>query len=76
MPLVDIGRILLLLGGVLFLLGLLLMVAGNLPFLGRLPGDISFQSGRVQVYIPLATMILLSLVLTIILNLIVVLLRR
>ena len=76
MPLVDLGRVLLLIGGVVFLLGLLLLAAGNLPFLGKLPGDISIQSGRVQIYIPLATMILLSLVLTIFLNLLAGVFRR
>ena len=76
MPLVDLGRVLLLIGGVVFLLGLLLLAAGNLPFLGKLPGDISIQSGRVQIYIPLATMILLSLVLTIFLNLLTGVFRR
>ena len=65
----DLGKVLLLMGGGIFLLGLLLMVAGNLPFLGRLPGDISFQSGNVRVYFPLVTMILVSLVLTVLLNL-------
>ncbi len=76
MPLVDLGRALLLIGGLVFLLGLLLLLAGNLPFLGRLPGDISFQSERVQVYIPLGTMILLSIVLTVLLNILVGVFRR
>ena len=52
----------------MFFLGLLLVLAGNLPFLGKLPGDISFQWGNVKVFMPLATMILVSVVLTIILN--------
>lgn len=72
----DLGRVILLVGGLLFLLGLLLVVAGNLPFLGRLPGDISFEIGSGRVYIPLATMILLSIVLTVVLNLLVGAFRR
>ncbi len=76
MELTDLGRVLLLIGGVVFLLGLLLMLAGNLPFLGRLPGDISMQWGNLRVYIPLATMILLSIVLTILLNLLAAAFRR
>ncbi len=76
MELTDLGRVLLLIGGVVFLLGLLLMLAGNLPFLGRLPGDISMQWGNLRVYIPLATMIVLSIVLTILLNLLVAAFRR
>ncbi len=69
MDLSDIGRALLVMGGVLFLIGLLLTFAGNLPFLGRLPGDLSFQWGHVRVFMPVATMILVSVVLTIVLNL-------
>ncbi len=72
----DLGRLLLLVGGILFLLGLLLTLAGNLPFLGRLPGDISFDWGNVKVFMPLATMILVSLVLTVILNLLSGVFRR
>ena len=65
----DIGKMLLVLGGAIFAIGLLLILAGNLPFLGKLPGDLSFNWGGVRVYMPLATMILLSVVLTVILNL-------
>jgi hypothetical protein len=66
---VDLGKMLLLMGGMIFLLGLLLVAAGNLPFLGKLPGDLSFQAGNVKVFFPLATMILLSVLLTVVLNL-------
>lgn len=76
MPLTDLGKVLLLIGSIVFLLGLLLVLLGNLPFLGRLPGDVSFQVGNARVYIPLATMILLSIALTIIINLLVAAFRR
>ena len=69
MPLDTIGRLLLFVGIGLVLIGVLLLVAGRIPFLGRLPGDLSFGSGNVQVYIPLASSILLSLILTLVLNL-------
>lgn len=65
----DIGKMLLVLGGAIFAIGLLLTIAGNVPFLGRLPGDLSFNWGGVKVYMPVATMILLSIVLTVLLNL-------
>jgi len=65
----DIGRTLLVLGGAIFAIGLLLTLAGNLPFLGKLPGDLSLDWGGVKLYMPLATMILLSIVLTVVLNL-------
>lgn len=56
------GAILLAAGGMLWFFGRL-----NLP-LGRLPGDIHFQRGGFSCFIPLATSILLSLILTVLLN--------
>lgn len=64
------GLTLLLLGGVLWLLG-----RAGLP-LGRLPGDLHIEREGLSCYVPIATMILLSLVLTVLLNLIVRLLNR
>ena len=63
----GLGRLLILVGGCILLLGLLLTLAGkaNLP-LGRLPGDISYRGKNVTFYFPLATSILLSIVLSII----------
>lgn len=61
---------------VLLGLGVLLLVAGGLLFLlGRLgvtsiPGDISFRRGNLRVFLPLGTSLLLSVVLTVLLNLI------
>ncbi|MGE5618022.1 MAG: DUF2905 domain-containing protein [Sphingomonadaceae bacterium] len=72
----DLGKLLLVIGGLVFLLGLIMLLAGNVPFLGRLPGDISFQWGNVRVYFPLATMILLSIILTVLLNLVLGVFRR
>ena len=69
MPLDTLGRLLLILGLVVAGLGGLLLLAGQVPWLGRLPGDLSFGRGNVQVYIPLATSLLVSLVLTLVLNL-------
>jgi len=72
----GLGRLLLILGVILALLGLALMVMGRIPFLGRLPGDIHIRRGAAEVYIPLATCLLLSLLATLILNLLVHFLRR
>lgn len=69
MPLDDLGRTLLVLGLALAGLGALLLLAGHVPWLGRLPGDLSFERDNVRVYLPLATSLLLSLLLTILLNL-------
>ncbi len=65
----GLGRLLIYLGGGLLLLGLLLVLVGKLPGLGRLPGDIVIQRENLTVYIPLGTMLLVSLLLTLILNL-------
>lgn len=68
----QLGRVILSLGVVLVILGLILTAADRIPLLGklgRLPGDIHIKSGSVQVYIPLTTCILLSLVLTLIIRL-------
>ena len=67
----SIGRLLIWLGGGLLLLGLLLIAAGRIPGVGRLPGDIVIRRENVTIFIPLATMILVSVVLTIVLNVIV-----
>jgi hypothetical protein len=69
MPLDALGRTLVVLGLALAGLGGLLLLAGHVPWLGRLPGDISVERYNVRFYAPLATGLLLSLLLTIILNL-------
>jgi len=61
-----VGRLLLVLGLVLAVVGLALMLFGRF----HLPGDFTFRSGNTTVYIPLATSIILSVVATIVLNLV------
>ncbi len=72
----DIGRLLLVAGGVLVALGLAFLLLGRVPFLGRLPGDISFRRGNVQIFFPLVSCLLASVVLTVLLNLVLWLMRR
>jgi hypothetical protein len=62
----DVGRLLLVFGA------LLLLVGGALMLLGRfhLPGDLTFRSGNVTVYVPVAASIVVSVVATIVLNLV------
>ncbi|MBI2080792.1 MAG: DUF2905 domain-containing protein [candidate division NC10 bacterium] len=60
----SLGRMLLLLGVILVLLGGLLLLVGKVPFLGRLPGDIVIERKNFTFYFPLATSILISIVLT------------
>lgn len=58
------AKLLILFGIVLTVLGGLLLVMGKLPFIGRLPGDFYFKKGNFTFYFPLATSILISLLLT------------
>ena len=60
-----IGRILLVLGIGIAALGLLLIFSGKIPWLGKLPGDFLIQRKNFTLYFPLATSILLSLLLTV-----------
>ena len=68
MPLDALGRTLVVLGLLLAALGGILLLVGAVPWLGRLPGDISIARGNFRIYAPIATCLLLSLLLTIILN--------
>ncbi|PYN39438.1 MAG: DUF2905 domain-containing protein [Candidatus Rokuibacteriota bacterium] len=63
----DIARMLVVFGLLIAFVGLALMLVGRVPWLGRLPGDIHIQRGGWTFYFPLATSLLLSLVLTLIL---------
>jgi hypothetical protein len=67
----SLGRLLILLGISLVLGGALFLFAGrsNFPF-GQLPGDIRIQGENFACFIPLATSIILSILLTIVLNLV------
>jgi DUF2905 family protein len=69
-PMSELGRALIVLGVVIAAVGLLLVLFGRLPWLGRLPGDIAIQRGNWSFYFPLGTSILLSIVLTLLLWLI------
>lgn len=68
----EIGKILLVVGLLVAGVGLLAVLGVRLP-LGNLPGDIRIEGERGSIFIPLATMIVISIVLTVVLNL---LLRR
>ncbi len=60
----NIGRLLIVLGVILAALGILLSLSGKIPWLGRLPGDIFIQRKNFTFYLPLATSIVLSIILT------------
>jgi hypothetical protein len=69
----DLGKLLLGFGVLMVLLGLILIAAGNLsgkvPWLGRLPGDIHIERGNWSFYFPLATCLIISIVLTLLFSL-------
>jgi hypothetical protein len=64
----DLGRMLIFFGGLLLLVGIILVFAGkvNLP-IGRMPGDIFYRGKNTTFYFPLATSILLSVILSLVL---------
>ncbi|OGP75703.1 MAG: hypothetical protein A2Y80_00250 [Deltaproteobacteria bacterium RBG_13_58_19] len=62
----DLGRFLIIIGLLLVAVGVVLLLAPKIPWLGKLPGDITWQRGRFTLYFPLGTCILLSLILTLI----------
>jgi hypothetical protein len=66
----EIGRWLIGIGILLVVIGLVIMAAGRLPWLGRLPGDILIERDNLTIFIPLGTMLVVSLILTIIANVI------
>ena len=74
---IAFGRLLLIIGLAMALIGGILLVAGRyFPWLGNLPGDLRYESGNVKIYIPLATMILVSILATILLNIFFRIFRR
>lgn len=66
----DMGRWLMILGGILFVMGFVVFLAGRIPGMGQLPGDIRIERDNFTLYAPLGTMLLISVVLTIVINLI------
>ncbi len=65
----DLARLLMIAGSILLILGLVLWLGPKIPWLGKLPGDITYQRGNFTVYFPLGTCILISVILTLILYL-------
>lgn len=65
----GLGKLFILMGMLLLVIGGVMLLIGKIPGIGRLPGDIYFQRGNFTFYFPLVTCILLSLLLTLLLNL-------
>ncbi|MBF0567115.1 MAG: DUF2905 domain-containing protein [Nitrospirae bacterium] len=60
----HLGKALLIMGIIVALIGGLLLLSGKIPFLGRLPGDIIIHRKNFTFYFPLATSIIISIILT------------
>jgi hypothetical protein len=74
---VEFGRLLFIIGGTIALAGILVLVAAKyFPWLGNLPGDFEIEGENYHIYFPLATMILVSLLGTILLNIVIRIFRR
>ena len=65
----GIGRILIYFGLLLVVLGVIFSLVGKLPWLGQLPGDITIERERFTFYFPLATCLIISVVLSLVLYL-------
>ncbi|MDZ4343367.1 MAG: DUF2905 domain-containing protein [Candidatus Binatia bacterium] len=65
----GMGKILIYLGLVLVVLGIIFSLVGKIPWLGHLPGDITIERERFTFYFPLATCLIISVVLSLVLYL-------
>ncbi|MCD6238238.1 MAG: DUF2905 domain-containing protein [Thermotoga sp.] len=65
-----IGKSLVIFGIIVIIAGIVMIFWGKIPFLGKLPGDIVIKKKTVTIYIPIITCILISIILTIVLNII------
>jgi hypothetical protein len=65
----EIGKLLLILGIILSIMGLIFIFGSKVPGLGRLPGDIFIKKENVTFFFPIVTCILISIIVTLILSL-------
>jgi len=72
----SLGKLVVMAGAALLVLGGLIWLAGRIPALGHLPGDIRLQRGNVSCFFPLTTMIIVGVLLTVILNILLRLWRK
>jgi hypothetical protein len=63
----EFGKILIFFGLLLLVIGVILSLAGKLPWLGHLPGDITIERGRFAFYFPITTCIVISIVISLVL---------
>lgn len=66
----ELGKIFLLVGTSIVILGLLLVFSQHIPFLGKLPGDITIKREGFTLYFPIVSFLIVSILLTILINVI------
>jgi hypothetical protein len=76
MDLNSLGKVMLIAGLAIAAVGGLLWLLGRIPFLGNVPGDIRIQNGNFGCFVPLGTMIVLSVIVTVVLNIMLRLLNK
>ncbi|HEX7363973.1 MAG TPA: DUF2905 domain-containing protein [Dehalococcoidia bacterium] len=72
----GLGKILLIVGGIIVILGLILVFSQHIPFLGKLPGDIFIKKNGFSFYFPIVTMLIISILITIIVNVVLHFMRK
>ena len=66
----PMGKLLISLGLILLIAGIILLSVDRIPFLGKLPGDVKIKREKFTLYVPVVTMLVISVLLTLVLNLI------
>ena len=72
----NLGKILILVGAGIAILGFIIFISSKLPFFGKLPGDISIKRENFSFYFPVSTSILISIILTVLINIVLFLIFR
>jgi hypothetical protein len=67
----SMAKILLIVGGAIILLGLLMLFASHIPFIGKLPGDTIIKRENLTLYFPIVSFLLISIILSVIISLII-----
>jgi hypothetical protein len=66
----GLGKLFLIIGGIIILMGVIIILMPHIPFFGKLPGDIVIKRDNFSFYFPIVTFLLISIIVTIIVNVI------
>ena len=73
---IGIGKILIIVGCIIVILGLLLVFHPHIPYFGKLPGDITIKKNSFTLFFPVVSFLLISIILTIVINIIMRILNK